>query len=115
MQALGTGNAEAGSARSRAVPVSWFAAPDATDAPNHFDAAIRLLFPSVANRYKRVRYQGRNATLATLFPKAAFETIRSWRKGHRKPPEYARDILAARLDLLSQQAAEIAKALREQK
>jgi hypothetical protein len=82
-------------------------------APNAFERAYLLAFPwSKARRHDVVRYPGRDAATIALFGNH-IEAVRSWRKGWRKAPEWARDLLANHLDQISQDASAAAQALRQ--
>lgn len=79
-------------------------------------AALDLLAPwSNSPRKDLPRYPGRNAILIeALGAKVDLRTIQGWRYGRRKPPQWARDLLASRLERISESAAAVAKLLRSE-
>lgn len=78
-----------------------------------FNRSVRLLFPAMRQALSEGdSYLGRFAALRRLFPRVPMETIRSWGKHKKKrPPRYAREVLAARLDRLAQEARELSQEL----
>lgn len=77
-----------------------YAAPCAEPkAPNAFAAAYLLLFPwTNARRHDVARFPGRDAATQAMFGhRAKIDTVRSWRKGWRNPPQWACDMLANHL------------------
>ena len=65
----------------------------------NFDRALCLLWPwSKSPRVDLPSYPGRDAATRDMFAGlAAFETVQSWRKGHRAAPAWAVDLLANEL------------------
>ena len=85
--------------------------------PNAFEHAIRLLIPWTNARRKSVpRFPGRLIILAALLEdRAHYETVKKWRAGTRRAPQWAKDILASHLERDAHERLKAAAALRNEK
>lgn len=77
--------------------------------------ALDVMFPwSNANECSRKTYPGYTILALALFEmRVAYSTIKSWELGDRKAPDWAIELLAARLEREARQRMEIARKLRE--
>lgn len=72
--------------------------------PHDFERAILMLVPTRKHR-----------EICALFDnRVAYGTIKHWRRGRRDPPQWARDLLAARLEQDARECAVLAELCREQ-
>jgi hypothetical protein len=81
---------------------------------NLFAVACLVAAPwSNAKRKDVARYPGRHKILGQIFEgRISYNGLENWRKGTRKPPQWARDTLAAHLEREAITRLEIAKQLR---
>ena len=96
-------------------PVNYAKLPQGPPVTVPFDCALRLLFPWYSSpRY--APYPGFYAAALAFFRgQVQYATLRKWRTGERNPPQWARDMLAARLEQDAQECWRIAAELRANK